>query len=249
MGIREDTPRLSRIIRRIANLPLALKPKVSMPMAIMVLGLFSLSLFTFANNNLYTVIFEVSDLFLGSKGIHVKSEMLVMPMILAVYVLGPTSRGRLELLMYISWILYMPSVLKFSRIDWLVIANWPVNMSIFSKTLSPSIVLIIGLLLALGDLIFRSFKHMDQIRANMLERGADQSELNLAMRKNSYLTAEVAAASAGITSMVVISVPLIESAFTIGVQGMGFPQIILGISAILTLGTTIAIYLRTLINR
>ncbi len=89
--------------------------------------IFLLILFTFINDKLSDTISNViNPLFsIGSNVLYIAIILFVF----AVIFLDIGNESKLRTVMYISWALFLPSVLYFSRIDLLLAINSPINFS------------------------------------------------------------------------------------------------------------------------
>jgi hypothetical protein len=175
----------------------------------------------------------VSDIYAGAALVVVLSA-LALPRI--------WDDARLKAVMYLSFLLYMPSVLGFSRMDLLRVAGSILNFGLFSSSLPPAVIIVIGLGLACGGLLLQSFSRMRKARQNFLERGADPGEVDHALSRNVLLEARLIAASAAVVLLIVAGVSVAAPAMLGILQSVGFIYILAGIGAAVILGLIILAY-------
>ncbi len=204
--------------------------------------IFLLILFTFINNKLSDTISNAIDplISIGSSVLYLAIVLFVF----AVVFLDIGNESKLRTVMYISWALFLPSVLYFSRIDLLLAINSPINFSSLSSNLPSFIVILAGMALVCGELMLRSLSDIQDARKNLIDRGADLKEVNSALDKNMAFEASVIAASGCIVLAIIFLVPAIEPLLLSAMQSSEYLYIISGIGAVIVLIATILLFLR-----
>ncbi len=149
---------------------------------------------------------------------------------------------RLRVVMYLAFLLYLPSVLGFSRLDLLRVAGSMLNFGIFSSSLPPTAILVIGLVLACGGLLLQSFSRTRKARKSLLGRGADPAEVDHALSRNVVREARLIAMSAIIVFLIMAGVAVAAPAVLWIFQSVGFIYVLAGIGAAIILGLIIVAY-------
>ncbi len=124
--------------------------------------------------------------------------------IIAVLLLGVMRHNVLRYLLYLSWALYLPPILSFSRFDLLssVIDGGLVSPG---AGLPPVLVLAAGLLLVCVTLAQGAVEEHRSLRKSYLERGAGREEVDTAIRGSLKYVAMALAASALLTALVSVA--------------------------------------------
>jgi hypothetical protein len=124
--------------------------------------------------------------------------------IIAVLLLGIMRHNVLRYLLFLSWALYLPPILSFSRFDLLspVIDGGLVSPG---AGLPPVLVLVAGLLLVCVTLAQGAVEEHRVLRKSYLERGAGREEVDAAIRGNLKYVAMALAASALLTALVSVA--------------------------------------------
>lgn len=122
----------------------------------------------------------------------------------AVLLLGVMRHNVLRYLLYLSWVLYLPPILSFSRFDLLspVIDGGLVSPG---AGLPPVLVLAAGLLLVCVTLAQGTVEEHRALRKSYLERGAGRKEVDSAIRGSLKYVAMALAASALLTALVSVA--------------------------------------------
>jgi hypothetical protein len=121
--------------------------------------------------------------------------------IVAVVLLGIMSRNVLRPVLYLSWALYLPSILAFSRFD-LLSSVIDGGLASLGGGSPPILVLAAGLLLVCTTLAQGAVEEHRALRKSYLERGAGQEEVDTAVRSSLKYVALAIAASAALAALV-----------------------------------------------
>jgi hypothetical protein len=124
--------------------------------------------------------------------------------IIAVLLLGIMRHNVLRYFLYLSWVLYLPPILSFSRFDLLspVIDGGLISPG---AGLPPVLVLAAGLLLVSVTLAQGAVEEHRSLRKSYLERGAGREEVDAAIRGNLKYVAIALVASALLTALVSVA--------------------------------------------
>ena len=209
--------------------------------ALVAFSMLSISLFTLIHNRI------LSELF--GKGIST-SVNGIFPIL--VILLGMIATGFLKIrddrmiraIMYLSFMLYAPSVAAFSRFDILAAAGSSLNFGAFLPSLSSVAVMLCGILLACGGLLLKSLAYGKAATQNFSSRGADKSETDYILHKNATLEVKAIAASATVTLLIATGVPLTEPVLLWVLRSFGFIHIIACLGATLIIVLTILVLLK-----
>lgn len=136
-----------------------------------------ISLFTFTCNDLFAYL-STSLAFIPG-GIW----LLLLCAIIVTVILGRFAGTGTGNVVCLSWLLFIPSVLSFSRLDLLSIIV-PGGFGSFTGTLTAPAIIISGVVLAGCTLAHGTVAEMRALRSDLIGRGADPAEVEAALRKN-----------------------------------------------------------------
>jgi len=124
--------------------------------------------------------------------------------IVAAIILGVLCHNVLRFVLYLSFALYLPSILAFSRFDLLgqVIDG---GLASLGGGLPPALVLAAGLLLVCTMLARGAVEEHRALRKSYLERGASREEVDAAVRSNLKYVALAITASAAVAALVSVA--------------------------------------------
>jgi hypothetical protein len=220
------------------NIPLP--ARIDMLAGLTAMLMLALAVIAFATTRLFSGLWEytgitlpVGDIFVGIALVVVLSALGLMPI---------WNNVRLRAVMYLAFVLYLPSVLGFSRLDLLRVIGSPLNLGIFSSSLPPTAILVIGLGLACGGLLLQSFSGMGRARRSFLKRGADPGEVDHALSRNVFREARLIAVSAAIVLLIMAGVAVAAPTMLWIFQSIGFIYVLAGIGAAIILGLLIVAY-------
>jgi hypothetical protein len=130
--------------------------------------------------------------------------MIYAVAIIAAVLLGMMRHNVLRYLLYLSWALYLPPILAFSRFDLLgsVIEG---GLASLGSGLPPLLVLSAGLLLVCVTLAQGAVEEHRALRKSYLERGAGREEVDAAVRGSLKYVAMALAASALLAAVVSVA--------------------------------------------
>lgn len=216
--------------------------RIDMLAALTAMLMLAIAVITFTTTRLFSGLWErtgitlpVSDIFVGIALVVVLSALGLIPI---------WNNVRLRVVMYLAFALYLPSVLGFSRLDLLRVAGSTLNFGIFSGSLPPTAILVIGLGLACGGLLLQSFSGTRGAWHSFLKRGADPDEVDHALSRGVLREARLIAASAVIVLLIMAGVAVAAPAMLWIFQSVGFIYVLAGIGAAVILGLIIVAYVR-----
>jgi len=153
------------------------------------------------------------------------------------------NNSLLKSITYVSWALYLPSVLSFCGIDPFKILNFSMNFSFFSSKLSPIAITIAGIALACGSLMTRSLIYIKDARDNLVGRGADKKEAYRVLYNNAIFEMRIILASAAAVLLIMIGVPAVEQEILGVLKAAGFVYILAMLCAVVMLALVFLVYL------
>ncbi|MGA9138816.1 MAG: hypothetical protein WBZ29_01235 [Methanocella sp.] len=216
--------------------------RIDMLAALTAMLMLALAVIAFTTTRLFSglwrltdITLPVSDIFVGIALVAVLSALGLIPI---------WNNVRLRIVMYLAFALYLPSILGFSRLDLLRVAGSTLNFGIFSSSLPPTAILVIGLGLVCGGLLLQSFSGTRRARHSFLTRGADPDEVDHALSRSVIREARLIAASAVIVLLIMAGVAVAAPAMLWIFQSVGFIYVLAGIGAAVILGLIIVAYVR-----
>ena len=222
-----------------------------------VLLMAGLSLYSFSKNKLrelivlflqwVLLIFLRVDAYLPLFSLLTLLTPLIIIMVFSVF-LYFYAKGRqkhMDEIYVLSWLMHLPSVLWFSRIDWLQILGSPINFQIletyvsFTETLAISIILVAGRILLF---------YTSQIREVFLElqgRGAEKDDLETAALGMTALTLILIGSSITVTLAISYLMPVIKSLLSHIIALIPYPYIVVGAICLIMIPACIIMYLHS----
>lgn len=121
----------------------------------------------------------------------------VIALFLITAVLGAFHEKGLQWSLAVAWILYLPSVLYFSKIDWLYIMGTGSNLSTLKSDLPEVYIVLNGAALVGTSLLIYSYGELRELRRDLLGRGGSAPEVDAACARNMlFLTGTIAISAA-----------------------------------------------------
>ncbi len=117
-------------------------------------------------------------------GIGTSVSVLIVFLLCLTIPAAMASEKRMKWPISFSWTLYVPSVMGYSKIDWVEIFGGISNPEVTANQLPEAFIPMNGILLICASLFLRSHKNVYETRKNLLERGGDEEEVNEACIKN-----------------------------------------------------------------
>ena len=217
---------------------------VSLTEIIVALAIFGLAFYVFIRNRFYNLILTVLNSIFPSFQI---SEAVVFALffgiVLILYALN--SEGAFSKIYYLSWILFLPSVLWFSKMDWLQILGLPVNFEVFATDLPFMEVFAVGLVLVSAKIFFFFTSQIKNLRLELLVRGASETDVEKVVFKEFVFCSALIVFCAGGVFVIVVATPLLKTIVRVWLASLIYPHVILGFIVLVTLATCILMYLRS----
>ena len=171
----------------------------------------SLSVASFMNNGLH----EDLDATLQSSLAHIIPgigvDIVVMLLIMITLLVGMLDERRLGWSLFIAWLLYLPPVLHYSRIDWSYILGLGDATSLLENSLPDAFIMLNGAVLVGTSVLVRSFREVRGLRRNLLDRKGSAPEVDEACARNMLFNAWIVTASVVSVVTIWIIVTLISS--------------------------------------
>lgn len=194
------------------------------------------SLFTFLCNDLSRYLSASLDMVPG--GLYTLLPIIIVVAIIIGFLTGGISR----IIVLISWVLYLPSVLYYSRFDLLSMVM-PGGFELLSGTLSLPIIVIAGLLLTSGTVAHGSIEEMRALRVSFVSRGANAAEVDAAIGKNLLMVTPVIAASVILSATIAMIVTFVTSSIRHSSTGNDYLYLTLTIAGAAVIALVIMTYL------
>lgn len=179
-----------------------------LPTAI-VISMMAMAFLTFAYNKLFGSLTGLLHMSVPPTGDILLMAVVVALAALPLAFLNVWSGTMLKAVTYLAWLLYLPSALYYSGIDVFRILSISANFSVFTTSLSYTIIAIAGILMACGSLTMRSFGRLRKAREYFLARGADQSETRRAFFHNALFEIKLILATGTATLLFAFLAPTI----------------------------------------
>jgi hypothetical protein len=209
--------------------------------ALVAFFMLALAFSTFAYNRLFDYLLGLAHLEIpvSSTYVYIAIAIAILPLAL----LRIWNNSMLKAITYVSWALYLPSVLYFCGIDPFKILSFSMDFSFFSSTLSPIVITIAGIALACGSLTTRSFMYIKNARDNFVGRGADKKEAYRVLYRNAIFEMKIILTSAAAVLLIMIGVPAVEQEILGVLKAAGFVYILAGLCAVVILALVFLVYL------
>ncbi len=170
-------------------------------------------------------------------------SVAIVAILLPLAFLRIWNNGLINMVIFISWALYLPSVLYFSGIDPFRILDFSLDFSLLSSKLPPAAVTAAGIVLACGSLSARSFTHIKNARNNFIGRGADKRDADHALYRNAAFEVKVILASAVMVILIMAGVSAMERQVLGILKAAGFAYILTGLGAVVILAILFVVFL------
>jgi len=145
--------------------------------------------------------------------------------------------GRLFML---NMLMFFPAILDFSMFNWIRLI---IQYDLLSKV-SEIWVFTVGLLLQATYLTLRYTGRFRELRVELLERGAEEADIDqVSIGQVTYL-AELVIGTAAISAVLYLAVPYVRDYIGEEVSGMPYPHIIIGFICAMFIAAATIIYLR-----
>ncbi len=201
----------------------------------------ALAFSTFTYDRLFDQLLGLINMGLPAGGsyAYIALSLAVIPLAL----LRIWNNGLVKGITYLSWALYLPSVIYYCGIDPFKILDLSMNFSIFSSKLTPIVVAVAGLALACGSLTARSFMFIRSARDNFMGRGADKKEVYPVLYRNLAFEMKIILGSAAAVLLIMVGVPAVEQHIIGVLKATGFVYILAGLLAVVILALVFLVYL------
>ena len=139
----------------------------------------------------------------------------------------------------INLVLISPELLSFSKLNWMNLIEKP---QIIEPTRGPATVFLTGVIILVGYISLFFTSRFKETSRELLERGADQGRVQEMFVKQSFLTIGLVFASALLSAMVYVSVPLLNGLLASSISGISDSYLFLGVLAVVTLSVTVFVF-------
>ncbi|OPY32591.1 MAG: hypothetical protein A4E32_01173 [Methanomassiliicoccales archaeon PtaU1.Bin124] len=162
----------------------------------------ALSLIVFNHNakyqsTMHSILGVIGFIFTGFS-----SEFILTMVFLLLLVYGLWNARALWLSLYLSWFMFIFSVLYYGDLNWLIAKSDVDFFHTFSNDLGAGVVMINGIVLVAADLYFRSWQQAMKRKRGLVKRGAPKEELDIAIDRNMrFITLRVCLAAVMATAV------------------------------------------------
>lgn len=143
----------------------------------------AVSAFTFLRSGLGEKLNLVLTDMMSLMGIGASGSVFIVFLLCLTVLAAMANEKRTKWPLSFSWVLYIPSAMHYSQIDWIRLIGASAD-SLTENPLPEAFILLNGILLICASLLLRSYKNVSEIRDNLLERGGDRKEVNAVCAKN-----------------------------------------------------------------
>jgi hypothetical protein len=203
----------------------------------------AMAFLTFIYNKLFGSLTDLLHLSVPATGDILFMGVAVAIIALPLAFLNIWSGVVLKAATYLAWLLYLPSALYYSGIDVFRILSISANFSVFTTSLTYTVIAIAGILLACGSLAVRSFGRLKKAREYFLARGADQLETRRAFLHNSLFEIKLIAATCVATILFAFLAPLVGQRLQSAFITASSTYLLVVLGAILLLALVLVLFL------
>lgn len=161
-----------------------------------------MSTVTFMNSGLH----EAADLLLENLtaflGMRMGADTIVVLLMIIILLAGAVNEKKLKWSISLAWVLYMPSALYYSKIDWLYILSAGNDFSLLKSGLPDVFIMLNGAALVGTSVLVRSFVELRRLRQGLLDRRGSAPEVDAACAMNLLFLARTVGVS--VVSVIVI---------------------------------------------
>lgn len=145
----------------------------------------------------------------------------------------------------LAWLLHLPSILYFSRIDWLREMGLFINFQIFKTSLSFSDTLVIGAILVSGRILLYYTARIKETYHELIERGASKDDVESAISAMTTFSLIFIVFTSAIAFIASHAIPLLASFFVPRVSSIPYPYIVLGAISLVAIPAIIIAYIHS----
>ncbi len=192
---------------------------------------FVMSVITLMNYRFYADIRSAASRFFQVLGAGFDTDIILIGLMFVAVLVGVVSEKRLRSTLRSGWMLLIPAILFYSKIDWMYLMGLPVDFSLFHNDLPQVYILLNGVALFCASLLFRSHLHLSWIRKTLAGRGASKEDLDKAVQGNFIFLVVLVALSAGAAALIGAAVGLIIPALSVASGALGYAYLVIGLVA------------------
>jgi hypothetical protein len=210
---------------------------------LVVLLAFVMSVFTLMNYGFYVYVRSAASDFFRALGVGFNTDIILIGLMFLVVLIGVISEKRLRSTLRSGWVMLIPAILFYSKIDWMYLMGLPGNFGLFSNDLPQVYTFLNGVALLCASLLFRSRLHLIWVRKALTGRGASEEDLDPAIRGNFFFLVFLVAMSAGAAALIGAAVGIITPAFSIASGSFGYAYLAIGLIANAAIIAVFGIYI------
>ena len=139
----------------------------------------------------------------------------------------------------INLVLISPELLSFSKLNWMNLIEKP---QIIKPTRGPATVFLTGVIILVGYISLFHTSRFKETSRELMERGADLGQVQETFVKQSFLTIGTVFASALLSVMVYVSIPLLTNLLALSISSISDSYLILGVLAVVLLSVTVFVF-------
>ncbi len=203
--------------------------------------MFGLAFSTFTYNHLFEYLLGLMHIVLPVSGpyLYVAIAVVILPLAL----IRIWNNSLLSAVAYLSWALYIPSVLFFCGIDPFRIIEFSADFSFFSSGLTQTAVTAAGIALACGSLMARSLMYIRNARDNFIGRGANEKEAYRVLYRNAFFEMKIILASALAILLIIAGVQAVLQDLLGLLKAASYIYVLAGLCAVVMLALVFLVYL------
>jgi len=205
------------------------------------------SIYSLLNNRIYDFFILFLSRFLQASFLSPIYPFLpTLPIVIlfsvSLYFYAMGRQKHLDGIYAISWLIYLPSLLYFSRVDWLQVLGLPINFQMFETKLSFAETLIIGISLVTGRILLFYISQIREIYLEMLGRGAEKNDLEHVLPGMMMFTILLAGSSTAASLAISYLIPVFRHLLNSIITLLPYPYIIIGVICLTIIPLCIIIY-------
>lgn len=201
----------------------------------------TLSYYTLTQCNFYNMLMRVLNHILLIQHLDVLIYIAILGIVLTLMVTGKEAYQKVYGL---AWIIYLPALLSFSKLDWLAVLGFPINLESLTTSISSTEALIVGVTLVGGRTLLYFFPQLKDLRGNLLARGAVTEEVNAVVRSAFAFTLAITVLSTLVVLAAWILLLPMETALKVYFTKVPHPYIMLPLTAVFITTLCMLIYLK-----
>lgn len=217
---------------------------------LMVLSMVGFSIYSLLSNKIYNLAILSLEAFIQIEVLSTIYPLLpILPILilftisLYLYALGRPK--HLDRVYAISWLIHLPSILRFSQIDWLQALGLPINFQTLETKLSFTETLIISIILVAGRILLFYTSQIRETYLELLGRGAEKDDLRRVLSGMMMFALLFVGSSAAAVLALGYLIPLVKILLNPIITLLPYPYIVVGVICLIMIPLCIILYLHS----